>query len=328
MGVKPNLIPMKSHHVPLPHESSVPFITDGGLETTLVFHEHIDLPCFAAFPLLRTQDGREILRKYYRTYAELAVRHEVGFVLESLGWRANPDWAEKLGYSPAELDAANRDGIRLMQEIRDAYQTPSTPMVISGAIGPRGDGYKVGTAMDPAEAARYHAPQIRVYRDAGADLVSAFTLNYVEEALGIANAAAVLEIPLVISFTTETDGRLPSGQTLREAIETVDRRAARAPVYYMINCAHPTHFVQALPAGASWLSRIGGLRANASCRSHAELDESPDLDVGNPAELAAQYRELRRLLPRLNVLGGCCGTDHRHLEAICECCLAPAAATA
>ena len=316
---------MQTHHTDLPHQSPIPFITDGGLETTLVFHEKLDLPCFAAFPLLKDDAGRELLRKYYRTYAQLAVRFGVGFVLESPGWRGNPDWAEKLGYSPAELDAANRDGIRLMHEILAAHETPDSPMVISGAVGPRGDGYKIGAAMSPEQAARYHTPQIRAYRDAGADLVSAFTMTYADEALGIANAAASLDIPSVISFTLETDGRLPSGQPLREAIESVDARATQAPAYYMINCAHPTHFAAELPAGAPWLSRIVGLRANASCRSHAELDESPDLDAGNPAELGRQYRQLREVLPRLNVLGGCCGTDHRHLEAICECCLAPVA---
>jgi len=178
----------------------------------------------------------------------------------------------------------------------------------------------IGATMTAAQAADYHLPQIHAYRNAGADLVSAFTMTYVEEALGIVNAAADANIPVVISFTLETDGRLPSGQTLREAIETVDALAKRAPAYYMINCAHPTHFVEELEVGSPWLGRIVGVRANASCRSHAELDESPDLDAGNPAELGRQYLHLRNILPRLNVLGGCCGTDRRHLEAICESC--------
>lgn len=319
---------MHIQHLQLPHRSSIPFITDGGLETTLVFLENLELPCFAAFPLLETEEGRETLLRYYRRYAELAVRFETGFVLESPTWRANPDWAVKLGYSSAALEALKRDAIFLMREIKVEFQTPTTPFIVSGCLGPRGDGYQVGTAMTREQAARYHAPQIRAYRDAGANLVTAATMTYAEEALGIADAAGVLEIPSVISFTVETDGRLPSGQTLREAIALVDAKAASAPAYYMINCAHPTHFAAVLPRGASWLSRIVGLRANASCRSHAELDASPTLDAGNPAELAEQYRQLRELLPRLNVLGGCCGTDYRHIEAICECCLAPLALNA
>ena len=271
----------------------------------------------------RVLHHRELLRTYYRTYAQLAVRFGVGFVLDSPGWRGNPDWARKLGYSPAEPAAANRDGILLMHGILAEYETPASPMVISGAVGPRGDGYQTGAMMSPREAARCHAPQVRAYQDAGADLVTAFTLTYADEALGIVNAAAAADIPAVISFTLETDGRLPSGQTLREVIESVDARARQAPAYYMINCAHPTHFAADLPVAAPWLERIVALRANASCRSHAELDESPDLDAGNPAELGRQYRQLREFLPRLNVFGGCCGTDLRHLEAICESCLAP-----
>jgi methionine synthase / methylenetetrahydrofolate reductase(NADPH) len=319
---------MPTHHSQLPHQSPIPFITDGGLETTLVFLEKLRLPCFAAFPLLKAADGRETLRSYYRTYAELAVRFGAGFILESPTWRANPDWAAKLGYTPTALESVNSDAIGLMREIQAEFQTPASPFIISGCLGPRGDGYQMGAAMTREQAARYHAPQIRTYRDAGADIVSAVTMTYAEEALGIADAAGVLEIPSVISFTVETDGRLPSGQTLREAIAFVDAKAARAPAYYMINCAHPTHFAGELPVGASWLSRIAGLRANASRRSHAELDASPNLDAGNPAELGEQYRQLRELLPRLNVLGGCCGTDHRHIEAICECCLAPIPANA
>jgi len=255
------------------------------------------------------------------------VRFGAGFVLESPGWRGNPDWAAKLGYSQEKLVAANREGIRLMHEILGAHETSASPMLISGAIGPRGDGYKIGATMRADEAAGYHAAQIRAYRGAGADFISAFTLTYAEEALGIAEAAASLRIPAVISFTLETDGHLPNGQTLREAIEFVDARASTAPAYYMINCAHPTHFATELNAGEPWLERIGGLRANASCRSHAELDESTDLDAGNPAEFGAQYRHLLDILPNLKVLGGCCGTDDRHLEAICECCLAETTAS-
>lgn len=306
----------------LPHQTSAPFITDGGLETTLIFHHGMDLPHFAAFDLLKTSDGRTILRDYFRTYANLARRHSIGFILESPTWRANPDWAKKLGYTEEALANANRDAIGLMHELRVELETPATPMIVSGCVGPRGDGYQPSALMTAREAAAYHGPQIRTYRDAGADIVAAFTMNYVEEAMGIADAAAELGIPAVISFTIETDGRLPTGQTLGEAIEAVDAACSRPPAYYMINCAHPTHFQETLPQNAGWATRIRGLRANASCRSHAELDESTDLDDGNPDELAAQYRQLREKLPNLNILGGCCGTDHRHVEAICASCLA------
>jgi S-methylmethionine-dependent homocysteine/selenocysteine methylase len=308
----------------LPHQTDRPFLTDGGLETTLIFHNQIELPHFAAFDLLKSPAGRATLRDYFRTYAGLARDHGVGFVLEGPTWRANPDWGKKLGYTEATLAQANRDAMALLHEIRDEFETPDTPIIISGCLGPRGDGYQPSSLMTAREAAAYHAAQIRVLRDAGADLISAFTMNYVEEAIGIADAAAALGISAVISFTTETDGKLPSGQTLGEAIQTVDAAATDAPAYYMINCAHPTHLRDALPEGAPWLKRIRGLRANASCRSHAELDESPDLDAGNPGELGEQYRQLLKKLPNLHILGGCCGTDVRHVEAICHSCIAHA----
>jgi S-methylmethionine-dependent homocysteine/selenocysteine methylase len=302
----------------LPHNTDSLFITDGGLETTLVFHEGIALPGFAAFALLKNAAGFAVLERYYRSYLDLAVRYRTGFILESPTWRANPDWAAKLGYSPADLVNANRDALSMMHRLREEYERPATPVVISGGVGPRGDGYQPGQLMTAAEAAAYHGPQIRTYFDSGSDIISAITMNYVEEAIGVCDAAAALGIPSVISFTTETDGRLPTGQTLAEAIGEVDSVAEVPPAYYMINCTHPTHFRHALTHGAPWLQRILGLRANASLLSHAELDESTELDAGNPDELGAQYRELRALLPNLRILGGCCGTDHRHIESICE----------
>ncbi len=310
----PDSIPAALHR--LPRLAEVPFLTDGGLETTLVFHEGIDLPCFAAFDLLRRGHGRETLRRYFERYIALAHRHESGFILESPTWRANPDWAAKLGYSPAALAQANRDAIGLMHELREAFETLTSPMLISGGVGPRGDGYQPGAAMSADEAQRYHGPQLRTYRDAGADLGAAITMNRVEEALGVARAAAALDFPVVISFTLETDGKLPTGQTLREAIETIDAQTTRPPLYYMINCAHPTHFDGALTAGEAWLRRIGGLRANASTLSHAELDESTELDEGDPREFGRQHLGLLDKLPNMKVVGGCCGTDERHVDAI------------
>jgi len=123
-------------------------------------------------------------------------------------------------------------------------------------------------------------------------------------------------MPVAISFTVETDGRLPSGASLDEAIETTDAATGGYPVYYMINCAHPTHLESAVARAGEWRDRIRGLRANASRRSHRELDESPDLDMGNPEELGREYRELRSVLRNLSIVGGCCGTDHRHVAAI------------
>jgi len=304
----------------LPQLADKLFLTDSGFETTLVFHDGIDLPCFASFDLMKSERGVMHTRGYYERHIAIAKKHGLGFILESATWRANPDWGAKLGYSLDALALANRRSIALMAELRDAHETQQSPMAISGNIGPRGDGYKVEQAMSAKEAEDYHGWQIGIFRETAADLVSAFTINYAEEAIGVARAAKAAGMPSVISFTLETDGNLPTGQSLRQAIEQVDQETSAAPAYYMINCAHPEHFENVLGSGGEWHQRLRGLRANASRRSHAELDAAADLDAGDPLELGRQYRDLRARLRHVNILGGCCGTDHRHVEQICFAC--------
>jgi S-methylmethionine-dependent homocysteine/selenocysteine methylase len=304
----------------LPQLSNRLFITDGGLETTLIFHEKVDLPAFAAFTLLDHDSGREKLRQYHRRYLELAAEHGLGFILDSATWRANPDWAKQLGYSDMRLAEINCRAIEELVRLRREYLGRVSTMVISGAIGPRGDGYVAGSRMTEAEAQVYHEEQISVFAGTEADMVTAFTLNYAEEAIGIVRAGQRYRIPVAISFTVETDGKLPSGQTLQSAIEQVDAATARGAAYFMINCAHPTHFAEVLSRDAAWVRRIRGVRANASRCSHAELNESTELDDGNPTEFGEQVQELRSKRPHLTILGGCCGTDDRHIAAVCRSC--------
>jgi len=305
----------------LPQLTGDLFLTDGGIETTLMFHDGLDLPYFAAFDLLRREEGREALHRYYRSHAAIATAHGVGFILESATWRASADWGEKLGYSKNELADANRRAIEMLEEIREEYESNGARMVISGCVGPRGDGYDPAHVMSAAEAERYHAQQIRIFAATAADMVTAITMTNVPEAIGVTRAAQAAGMPVVISFTVETDGRLPTGDSLKDAIERVDAATAQGPAYYMINCAHPTHFEDALAAGEAWARRVRGLRANASSKSHAELDQAEELDDGDPAELGSQYRALRDRLPHLVVLGGCCGTDQRHIGAIVSACV-------
>jgi homocysteine S-methyltransferase len=286
------------------------FITDGGMETTLVFHHGFELPHFASFVLLDDSAGRDAMRAYYRSYIDIAEARDVGIILDTPTWRANADWGERLGYDPEALAEVNRRAVALLDELR------SPRVLISGCIGPRGDGYRVDTVMSAEEAEGYHSTQIEVFAETSVDLVSALTLTYADEATGIARAAKGAGLPAVISFTVETDGRLPSGQPLGEAIEQVDAETVRAAAYFMVNCAHPSHFADVLEP-APWLERLRGVRANASSKSHAELDEAEELDEGDPAELAGAYRDLSNRLPNLNVVGGCCGTDHRHVDAVC-----------
>jgi homocysteine S-methyltransferase len=294
------------------------WVTDGGLETDLLFNHGVDLPEFAAFPLVEDADGRGLLETYYAAYAAVAAAAGAGLVLETPTWRANPDWAAQLGYSPEQLDAANRAAVTLAEEVRGTATADGISAVVSGCVGPRGDGYDPGDAMTPEEAERYHAVQIRTFADTTADQVTAVTMTNAEEAIGIVRAAVAAGIPAAISFTVETDGRLPTGQPLHEAIEQVDAATDNVAAYFMVNCAHPTHFAHALKREGGWRQRLVGLRANASTKSHAELDEATELDEGDPRDLGAQHAALRDLLPAVTVLGGCCGTDARHVAAICS----------
>lgn len=297
------------------------FVTDGGIETTLIFHQGLELPDFAAFDLLKRPGGESALREYFRAYARIAARHNADVVLESATWRASADWGARLGYSGAELAQANRRAIELLERIRDELSETRTMAVISGCVGPRGDGYQPANMMTIDQALSYHRVQVDTFADTAADMVGAITMNYVEEAIGIALAARDAEMPVAISFTVETDGRLATGQPLADAIGQVDAATGSYPAYYMLNCAHPQHFDSVLEPDASWTGRIRGLRANASRKSHAELNESSELDIGDPAELGTQYAWLKQhRLPRLNVLGGCCGTDQRHVESIAAAC--------
>lgn len=302
----------------LPQMSDDIFITDGGLETVLLFQQGWDLPDFAAFTLMDRPLGTEALHNYFNTYGALAQTYGMGLVLDSPTWRASADWGRRQGYDAAQLADVNQRAIALLQITRSIYSSPKNPIVISGCIGPRGDGYSPDNLMTINEAEQYHQPQIETFRRTAADLVSALTMTYPEEAIGIARAAHQAQIPVVISFTVETDGKLPTGLSLEDAIQTVDQATHGYPSYYMINCAHPIHFDRAILNQGPWVERIRGIRANASMMSHTELDESETLDEGNPQDLGERFYRLKQHLPHLTVLGGCCGTDQRHIEAICK----------
>lgn len=297
----------------LPQLSDGIFLTEAGLETELLFIDGFDLPEFASFPLLETEAGRSRLTDYYQKIIDLARRAGTGVVLETPTWRANPDWGEALGYSAKRLDASNRDAVRLLDDLRDA--NPDVTVVVSGNIGPRGDGYVVGEEMVVREAAAYHRAQIDSFVAAGADLIGAMTIGYTAEAIGIIDAATDADAAVVIGFTVETDGALPSGKPLGEAIVEVDRETDGAAAYFMVNCAHPTHFAEVFSTPGPW-DRIREIRANASRMSHEELDNAEELDRGDERELASGYHMLMAALPQLAVVGGCCGTDIAHLEAI------------
>ncbi len=293
-------------------------LTDGGLETDFIFNRHIDLPHFASFPLLEDPIHKSTLKAYYKDYLNLAIENKTGFILESPTWRSSQDWGYKLGYTKEDIKRVNKDAIHLLHQIRKDHSAVIDNIYVSGCVGPRGDGYTIQNIMDANEAKKYHNHQIEAFAKAKADMVCAMTISYINEALGISMVAKEKHIPVVISFTVELDGNLPSGETLKDAITHIDQATDSYPMYYMINCAHPSHFFDHLRTDDFWKSRIKGIRANASCKSHEELDASEELDTGDKAALGEWYLKLKEVLPDLRVFGGCCGTDVSHIETICS----------
>jgi homocysteine S-methyltransferase len=290
-----------------------PWPTDAGLETVMIFLEGLDLPHFASFRLLETDQGRAALSRYFDHFLPLARDRSTGFVLDTATWRANMGWASAMGLDAAAIAEINERAVDFARGVRARHETVEMPIPINGVVGPAGDGYRIATALSPEAAEDLHGVQIAALAEAGVDMVSAVTMTYPDEAIGIARAAVRHDLPHVISFTVETDGRLPDGTTLQDAIAQVDTETRSSPLFYMVNCAHPTHFSGVLDG--SWVTRIGGVRANASRMSHAELDVMTELDDGNPEEFGTLYRDLGRLLPNLKLIGGCCGSDHRHVGA-------------
>ncbi len=306
---------MPAYRNALPQLSGELFLTDAGLETDLIFNHGIEIRAFAAHTLLESPEGRAALIRYYEGFLRLAAEMNTGFILDSVTWRAHAHWADALGASNEELRAANEDCLRLIGDLRRRFEDSAGPIVLNAVTGPCGDAYKPQIRIAIEEAERYYAEQLGWLAETEADMATALTFNQSGEAAGFVRAARRVGLPAVVSFTVETDGALPTGQSLADAIGEVDRASDGYAAYFMINCAHPEHFAGALD-DAPWARRIRGIRANASRKSHAELDESTELDAGNPHELAGQYRELAERMPWLNVFGGCCGSDLRHVAEI------------
>lgn len=306
---------MANYRNALPQLSGELFLTDAGLETDLIFNHGIEIREFAAHTLLPDAAGREALASYFRGFLSLAREMETGFILDSQTWKAHTHWAEDLGASEDELRAANSEAIAFIAQLRDAFSTNAKPIVLNGVIGPRGDAYAPEVEVAVHEAEQYHAKQLDWLAETDIDMVTALTFTQSDEAIGFVRAARRAGLPVVVSFTVETDGNLPTGQPLKEAIGAVDQATNSSAAYFMVNCAHPDHFSRILE-DADWARRIRGIRCNASRKSHAELDESETLDAGDPVELGGQYKTIKTKMPWLNIVGGCCGSDLRHVTQI------------
>lgn len=290
----------------LPQLGESGFLTDGGLESTLMRQDGWDLPCLAAFELLSTQKGTSALDAYYRQYLEIARIRRLGFILQAPTWRANPDWIARLARPDAFLEEANVHAIAFLGSLRDAVEAAGIPVVVSGTVGPRAETYRVQHVMATAEAQRYHARQVDAFARAGADMVLAMTMTNVPESVGVVRAAVSADLPIAVSFTVGSDGRLPSGDALDRAIAAVDVATDEAPAYYLVHCGIPIEFEEQWDA-AIRTGRIRGLR----CGVGGSL---------TPTALAGEYRRLRAKAPGLSILGGCRGADHRHIDAIAEAC--------
>ncbi len=292
------------------------FLTDGGFETWLFFQKGFNAPEFAAIVLMDDDDARRAMHQYFDEFLAMAQKAQTGFVLDTNTWRGCLAWAPKLKISKEDMLRLNGDAVGFAKEIRNNWAQKVSPILLNGVVGPAGDGYQPGKVPSYAVARDMHRPQVQALAQSGVDMISAITMTNINEATAIAQTAQEEGVPVVVSFTVETDGRLPTGDSLGQAISAVDAATDRTPIYYMVNCAHPSHFRDAIAQGSGWVERIGAVRANASRLSHAELDEADELDDGDPEEFGTLHAELAPLLPNLRVVGGCCGTDHRHVACV------------
>jgi S-methylmethionine-dependent homocysteine/selenocysteine methylase len=301
----------------LPQLSGDLFLTDAGIETDLIFNHGIEIREFATHTLLPEPRGREAVANYIRGFLSLANEYDAGFVLDSQTWKAHMHWADDLAANEQQLHQSNSESVAFISKLRDEFSANRKPIVLNGVIGPRGDAYAPEARLAAADAEEYHSKQIAWLAETNVDMVTALTFTQSDEAIGVVRAAQSAGLPVVISFTVETDGSLPTGEPLNEAIRAVDEATNAAAAYFMVNCAHPDHFSHVL-GDSDWARRIRGLRCNASRLSHAELDECEVLDDGDPVELADQYRAISNTMPWLNVFGGCCGSDLRHVTQIAK----------
>ena len=308
---------MSKYRNGLPQLNGDIYLTDAGLETDLIFNKGIEIREFAAHTLLPEESGRKALEDYLKGFLTLANNTDTGLILDSQTWKAHMHWAEDLGASEEDLQSANEDAISLINELRNEYAGNAKPIVLNGVVGPRGDAYAPDQLLAVEEARKYHARQLAWLANTDIDMVTALTFTQAGEATGFVLAARDVGLPCVVSFTVETDGNLPTGQSLSSAIEQVDNDSDSYTAYFMVNCAHPDHFSYLL-GDEPWARRIKGIRCNASRMSHAELDACEVLDDGNPHELGNQYRQIKDAMPWLNIFGGCCGSDLRHVTEIAK----------
>lgn len=303
--------------MPFPDQvPGVKYLTEGGQETEIMYKHGFELPEFAMFPLLDEPRAVPVLRDMYTRYLDTAARHGFGVLIGGLDYRASPDWAALIGYPPAALIEMQLRAIQFLRDLSEPYRSQVPDVRIAGIVGPRGDAYQVDRLITAEEAEDYHSIQLATLAQADVDLVEAMTFGNVDEAIGLARAAAPFDLPLSISFALDSSHRLNSGPTLREAIETIDAAAGEhRPAFYGINCSHPFEFMPAIEPG-DWFQRVRSLRPNAAAADKISLCTLGHLEEGDPTQLGSLMGQLAAQFPHLDVWGGCCGTWDVHLDKI------------
>lgn len=293
------------------------YLSEGGTETELMYKYGFELPEFAMFPLLNNPDAVSKMREMFRSYLEVVAVNGMCALMGGLDYRASPDWGERLGYSPEGLAEANHHALAFLREIADEYTTDIQEILIQGVIGPRGDAYERNETITENEAEDYHSVQLKTLKEADVDLALAMTFNNIRESIGVARAAAKVGVPLAISFIVNSESKLDTGQSLGEAIATIDAETNHAPEFYSVNCCHPIEYEPAIES-YDWINRVRGVRPNASKRDKIALCQLGHLEDGDPVELGQQCGDLARRYPHMDIWGGCCGTWDNHLNEIAK----------
>jgi len=313
---------MTDHRSFPPQQKGRFYLTEGGTETELLYRYGFELPQFAVFPLLDNPRAVSKMREMFRSYLEVAARHEMCALMGGLDYRASPDWGELLGYSPQGLAEANLRSIEFLRDIAGEYVSDIPDILIEGLIGPRGDAYERGASITESEAEDYHSVQLETLKKANVDLALAITFNNIPEAIGVARAAGRIGVPLAISLFLDSTSKLSSGASLAEAITAIDKETAQTPEFYLVNCSHPVEYEPAMEAG-DWIHRVRGVRPNASRMEKMALCQIGHLEEGDPVELGELCGDLARRHPHMDIWGGCCGTWDRHLDEIARNVVAP-----
>ena len=294
------------------------YLTEGGTETEILYKWGYELPEFAMFPLLDNAEADQCIRGIYRRYFDVAEAFETGLVILGHDYRASPDWARKLGYSLDGLAEMQHRTIDFLADMRSEYKGRVSDVYISGCIGPRGDAYGTGAEISESEAEDYHSVQLSTLRETDADMAIAATFNNIPEAIGVVRAAKNIGVPLGVSLTLTTESRLRSGPTLKQAVETIDEQTDGAAAWFGTNCSHPLEFEPAISETGVWTERLRYIRPNASRMEKIALCKLGHLEDGNPIELGQQMGDVAQRFPKMDILGGCCGTDERHLGEIAK----------